>query len=95
VGLLKHALAVSRGPRLRQKFGEPERNGASSRCSTTSTTSGGRHRNIIHSGAEILEAQGYPEWLRHRGLSHADYSGVPRKACSKKHCSPATRWRDS
>ena len=29
-------------------------------------------------GCEILRAQGYPEWVIHAILSHADYSGVPR-----------------
>ncbi|HXW07756.1 MAG TPA: HD domain-containing protein [Vicinamibacterales bacterium] len=29
-------------------------------------------------GVEILEAKGYPEWVRRAILSHAEYSGVPR-----------------
>ena len=35
-------------------------------------------------GCEILEAQGYPEWLRRAILSHADYSGVPREGRLEK-----------
>jgi putative nucleotidyltransferase with HDIG domain len=31
-------------------------------------------------GVEILEARGYPEWVRRAILSHADYSGVPRES---------------
>ena len=29
-------------------------------------------------GSEILEARGYPDYMRRAILSHADYSGVPR-----------------
>ena len=35
-------------------------------------------------GCEILEARGYPEWLRRAILSHADYSGVPRESLLEK-----------
>ena len=35
-------------------------------------------------GCEILEAQGYPEWVRRAILSHADYSGVPRESRLEK-----------
>ena len=31
-------------------------------------------------GSEILAARGYPEYVRRAILSHADYSGVPRKS---------------
>ena len=31
-------------------------------------------------GVEILEAQGYPEWVTRAILSHADYSGVTRES---------------
>ena len=31
-------------------------------------------------GSEILAARGYPEYMRRAILSHADYSGVPRKS---------------
>ena len=35
-------------------------------------------------GCEILEAQGYPEWVRRAILSHADYSGVTRDSRLEK-----------
>jgi predicted hydrolase (HD superfamily) len=35
-------------------------------------------------GCEILEAEGYPEWVRRAILSHADYSGVPRESLLEK-----------
>jgi predicted hydrolase (HD superfamily) len=31
-------------------------------------------------GVEVLEAQGYPEWVTRAILSHAEYSGVPRES---------------
>lgn len=31
-------------------------------------------------GVEILETQGYPEWVTRAILSHAEYSGVPRQS---------------
>jgi putative nucleotidyltransferase with HDIG domain len=31
-------------------------------------------------GVEILQAEGYPEWVTRAILSHADYSGVPRES---------------
>src|SRR3954463_8582883 len=35
--------------------------------------------NHPYRGVEILQAQGYPEWVTRAILSHADYSGVPRE----------------
>jgi predicted hydrolase (HD superfamily) len=35
-------------------------------------------------GCEILEARGYPDWVRRAILSHADYSGVPRESLLEK-----------
>jgi predicted hydrolase (HD superfamily) len=35
-------------------------------------------------GVEILEREGYPEWVRRAILSHADYSGVPRESPLEK-----------
>jgi predicted hydrolase (HD superfamily) len=35
-------------------------------------------------GCEILEARGYPDWVRRAILSHADYSGVPRESPLEK-----------
>jgi predicted hydrolase (HD superfamily) len=31
-------------------------------------------------GVEVLQAQGYPDWVTRAILSHADYSGVPRES---------------
>jgi predicted hydrolase (HD superfamily) len=31
-------------------------------------------------GVEILQANGYPDWVTRAILSHADYSGVPRES---------------
>jgi len=36
-------------------------------------------------GVEILQAQGYPEWVTRAILSHADYSGVARET-RLEHC---------
>src|SRR5580765_7184053 len=35
-------------------------------------------------GAEILRAEGYPEWVVRAILSHADYSGVSRDSLLEK-----------
>jgi putative nucleotidyltransferase with HDIG domain len=35
-------------------------------------------------GVEILQQQGYPEWVTRAILSHADYSGVPRESRLEK-----------
>ena len=35
-------------------------------------------------GVEILKAKGYPEWVTHAILSHAEYSGVPRETRLEK-----------
>jgi predicted hydrolase (HD superfamily) len=31
-------------------------------------------------GVEVLQSQGYPDWVTRAILSHADYSGVPRQS---------------
>ncbi|MEO7274174.1 MAG: HD domain-containing protein [Vicinamibacterales bacterium] len=36
--------------------------------------------NHPYRGVEILQAQGYPEWVTRAILSHADYSGVARES---------------
>jgi putative nucleotidyltransferase with HDIG domain len=36
--------------------------------------------NHPYRGVEILNAQGYPEWVTRAILSHAEYSGVPRES---------------
>jgi putative nucleotidyltransferase with HDIG domain len=43
-------------------------------------------------GEAILAARGVSDEIRRAILSHANYSGVPREACSKKRCSPAMNW---
>ena len=59
--------------------------GAWSRCSTTSTTSGGRASTITRFAAVRFSASsGYPEWVIRAILSHADYSGVPRDGLLEK-----------
>jgi predicted hydrolase (HD superfamily) len=36
--------------------------------------------NHPYRGVEVLQAQGYPDWVTRAILSHADYSGVPRES---------------
>jgi putative nucleotidyltransferase with HDIG domain len=36
--------------------------------------------NHPYRGVEILQTQGYPEWVTRAILSHAEYSGVPRES---------------
>jgi predicted hydrolase (HD superfamily) len=84
--LLKHALAVEASVRgYARKFGEPELEWAIVALlhdfdyERWPTAEGHPFR-----GCEILEAQGYPEWVRRAILSHADYSGVPRETLLEK-----------
>ena len=84
--LLKHALAVEASLRgYARMFGEPELDWAIvgllhdfdyERWPTAA--------DHPFRGSEILEARGYPEWLRRAILSHADYSGVPRETRLEK-----------
>jgi predicted hydrolase (HD superfamily) len=37
-------------------------------------------QNHPYRGVEILQANGYPEWVTRAILSHAEYSGVPRES---------------
>jgi predicted hydrolase (HD superfamily) len=84
--LLKHALAVEASLRgYARTFGEPELDWAIvgllhdfdyERWPTAA--------DHPFRGSEILEAHGYPEWLRRAILSHADYSGVPRETRLEK-----------
>jgi predicted hydrolase (HD superfamily) len=41
-------------------------------------------QNHPYRGVEILEAQGYPQWVTRAILSHADYSGVARESRLEK-----------
>jgi predicted hydrolase (HD superfamily) len=84
--LLKHALAVEAAVRgYARKFNESEHEWAIvgllhdfdyERWPTPS--------DHPFRGCEILEAQGYPDWVRRAILSHADYSGVPRETLLEK-----------
>jgi predicted hydrolase (HD superfamily) len=59
--------------------------GARSRFCTISITSDGRPpEDHPFRGAEILRAEGYPEWVIRAILSHADYSGVSRESALEK-----------
>ena len=84
--LLKHALAVEAAVRgYARKFGEPEAEwGIVALLHDFDYERWPTPENHPFRGCEILEAQGYPEWLRRAILSHADYSGVPRESLLEK-----------
>ena len=85
-GLLKHALAVEAAVRgYARKFGEPEVEwGIVALLHDFDYERWPTAEDHPFRGCEILEAQGYPEWVRHAILSHADYSGVPRESLLEK-----------
>jgi predicted hydrolase (HD superfamily) len=80
--LLKHALAVEAAVRgYARKFGEPDVEwGIVALLHDFDYERWPTPENHPFRGCEILEAQGYPEWVRRAILSHADYSGVPRES---------------
>jgi predicted hydrolase (HD superfamily) len=80
--LLKHALAVEAAVRgYARKFGEPDAEwGIVALLHDFDYERWPTAENHPFRGCEILEAQGYPEWVRRAILSHADYSGVPRES---------------
>jgi len=84
--LLKHALAVEAAVRgYAGKFGEPaDEWGIVALLHDFDYERWPTPENHPFRGCEILEAQGYPEWLRRAILSHADYSGVPRESLLEK-----------
>ena len=84
--LLKHALAVEAAVRgYARKFGEPELEwGIVALLHDFDYERWPTAENHPFRGCEILEAQGYPDWLRRAILSHADYSGVPRETLLEK-----------
>jgi predicted hydrolase (HD superfamily) len=84
--LLKHALAVEAAVRgYARKFGEPaDEWGIVALLHDFDYERWPTPENHPFRGCEILEAQGYPEWLRRAILSHADYSGVPRESLLEK-----------
>jgi predicted hydrolase (HD superfamily) len=84
--LLKHALGVEAALRgYARKFGEPELDwGLVGLLHDFDYERWPTAEDHPFRGCEILEAQGYPEWLRRAILSHADYSGVPRESRLEK-----------
>jgi predicted hydrolase (HD superfamily) len=84
--LLKHALAVEVAVRgYARKFGEPDVEwGIVALLHDFDYERWPTPENHPFRGCEILEAQGYPEWVRRAILSHADYSGVPRESLLEK-----------
>ena len=84
--LLKHALAVEAAVRgYARKFGEPDVEwGIVALLHDFDYERWPTPDNHPFRGCEILEAQGYPEWVRRAILSHADYSGVPRESLLEK-----------
>ena len=84
--LLKHALGVEAALRgYARKFGEPELDwGLVGLLHDFDYERWPTAEDHPFRGCEILEAQGYPEWLRRAILSHADYSGVPRDSRLEK-----------
>src|SRR2546425_11220309 len=85
-GLLKHALAVEAAVRgYARKFGEPEIEwGIVALLHDFDYERWPTAADHPFRGCEILEAQGYPEWVRRAILSHADYSGMPRGSLLEK-----------
>jgi len=84
--LLKHALAVEAAVRgYARKFGEPELDwGIVGLLHDFDYERWPTPEDHPFRGCGILEAQGYPEWVRRAILSHADYSGVPRESALEK-----------
>lgn len=84
--LLKHALAVEAAVRgYARTFGEPEIDwGIVALLHDFDYERWPTPADHPFRGCEILEAQGYPEWVRRAILSHADYSGVPRESLLEK-----------
>lgn len=84
--LLKHALGVEAAVRgYARRFGEPEIEwGIVALLHDFDYEQYPTAQDHPFRGCEILEAQGYPEWVRRAILSHADYSGVPRESRLEK-----------
>jgi predicted hydrolase (HD superfamily) len=84
--LRKHALAVEAAMRgYARKFGEPEIEwGIVALLHDFDYERWPTAEDHPFRGCEILEAQGYPEWVRRAILSHADYSGVGRESLLEK-----------
>src|SRR3954465_3903385 len=84
--LLKHALSVEAAVRgYARRFGEPETEwGIVALLHDFDYERYPSAEDHPFRGCEILEAQGYPDWVRRAILSHADYSGVPRESLLEK-----------
>jgi predicted hydrolase (HD superfamily) len=84
--LLKHALGVEAAVRgYARRFGEPEIEwGIVALLHDFDYERYPSAEDHPFRGCEILEAQGYPDWVRRAILSHADYSGVPRESLLEK-----------
>jgi len=84
--LLKHALAVDAAVRgYARTFGEPEVEwGIVALLHDFDYERWPTPEDHPFRGCEILEAHGYPEWVRRAILSHADYSGVSRESRLEK-----------
>ena len=84
--LLKHGLAVEAAVRgYARRFGEPETEwGIVALLHDFDYERWPSPEDHPFRGCEILEAQGYPDWVRRAILSHADYSGVPRESLLEK-----------
>jgi len=78
--LLKHALAVEAAVRgYARAFGEDETGwGIVALLHDFDYERWPSLEDHPFRGCEILREKGYPEWVIHAILSHADYSGVPR-----------------
>jgi len=84
--LLKHAMAVEAAVRgYAKKFGEDEEGwGIVALLHDFDYERWPSLEDHPFRGCEILRGQGYPEWVIHAILSHADYSGVPRDGLLEK-----------
>src|SRR3954469_25282915 len=84
--LLKHALSVEAAVRgYARRFGEPETEwGIVALLHDFDYERYPSAEDHPFRGCAILEAEGYPEWVRRAILSHADYSGGPRETLLEK-----------
>jgi predicted hydrolase (HD superfamily) len=84
--LVKHALAVEAAVRgYARKFGKPELDwGIVGLLHDFDYERWPTPEDHPFRGCEILEAQGYPDWVRRAILSHADHSGVARESVLEK-----------
>jgi predicted hydrolase (HD superfamily) len=80
--LRKHMLAVEAAVRgYARRWGEPEEDWAVvALLHDFDYERWPDQQNHPFRGVEILQAQGYPDWVTRAILSHAEYSGVPRES---------------